>query len=72
MQVAAFPTKDEAHTFMEALRIRGYDVRVWGSESPYRVRIGRYATRAEAGAMAAELRARMISRDAWVTEAEVR
>jgi hypothetical protein len=70
--VAAFPTREAAVTFMESLRARGYDVRVWGGETPFRVRVGRYATRDEASAMAAELRAKMISRDAWVTETEVR
>ena len=72
VQVAAFPTKAAADSFMESLRAKGYDVRVWGTESPFRVRIGRYATRAEATTMAQELRTRMISKDAFVTEAEVR
>jgi hypothetical protein len=57
---------------MEGLKEKGYEVRIWGTVSPFRVRIGRFATRAEASALAAELRAKMISRDAWVTEAEVR
>ena len=72
VQVAAFPTKAAADTFMESLRAKGYDVRTWGTEAPFRVRIGRYATRAEASAIAQELRSRMISRDAFVAEAEVR
>jgi cell division septation protein DedD len=72
VQVAAFPDREEALTFMESLKARGYDVRVWGTENPFRVRIGRFASRDEANALAAELRAKMISRDAWVTEAEVR
>jgi hypothetical protein len=57
---------------METLRARGYDVRVFGTESPFRIRIGRFATRAEATALAKELQTKMISRDAWVVEAEVR
>ena len=52
--------------------MKGYDVRVWGTDAPFRVRIGRYATRAEASAIAQELRTRMISKDAFVAEAEVR
>ena len=72
VQVAAFPTKAAADSFMESLRAKGYDVRTWGTEAPFRVRIGRYATRAEASAIAQELRTRMISRDAFVAEAEVR
>jgi cell division protein FtsN len=72
VQVAAFPTKAAADSFMESLRTKGYDVRVWGTDAPFRVRIGRYATRAEASAIAQELRTRMISKDAFVAEAEVR
>ncbi len=72
VQVAAFPTKAAADTFMESLRAKGYDVRVWGTEYPFRVRIGRFATRAEATTVAQELRTRMIAKDAFVVEAEVR
>ncbi len=72
VQVAAFPTEAAADKFREALAAKGYDVRVWGAEAPFRVRIGRFATRAEATAMAQELRGKMISKDAWVVEAEVR
>src|SRR5688500_18504783 len=72
VQVAAFPTRAAADSFMESIQAKGYDVRVWGTEAPFRVRIGRYATRAEASAVARELRSRMISKDAFVAEAEVR
>ncbi len=72
VQVAAFPTKAAADSFTESLRAKGYDVRVWGTAAPFRVRIGRYATRAEASTIAQELRSRMISKDAFVAEAEVR
>ncbi len=72
VQAAAFPTRAAATTFMETLRAKGYDVRVFGTESPFRIRIGRFATRAEATALAKELQTKMISRDAWVVEAEVR
>jgi cell division protein FtsN len=72
VQVAAFPTRAAADSFRESLAARGYDVRVWGTENPFRVRVGRFATRAEASALAQELRAKMIARDAFVTEAEVR
>ena len=30
--------------FRESLAARGYDVRVWGTEAPFRVRVGRFAT----------------------------
>ena len=72
MQVAAFPTQAAADKFRESLAARGYDVRVWGTEAPFRVRVGRFATRAEATTLAQELRAKMIAKDAWVVEAEVR
>jgi cell division protein FtsN len=72
VQVAAFPTQAAANTFRESLAARGYDVRVWGTEAPFRVRVGRFATRAEAGALAQELRGKMIAKDAYVVEAEVR
>lgn len=72
VQVAAFPTQAAADTFRETLAAKGYDVRVWGSAAPFRVRVGRFATRAEATALAQELRAKMIAKDAWVVEAEVR
>ena len=72
VQVAAFPTRAAADRFMETLQAKGYDVRVWGTEYPFRVRIGRFATRAEAATIAQELRTRMISKDAFVAEAEVR
>jgi cell division septation protein DedD len=72
VQVAAFPTQAAADKFRESLAAMGYDVRIWGTEAPFRVRVGRFATRADANAMAQELRAKMISKDAWVVEAEVR
>ena len=72
VQVAAFPTRAAADSFMESVRARGYDVRVWGTAAPFRVRVGRFATRAEAAVIAQELRTRMISKDAFVAEAEVR
>ena len=72
VQVAAFPTQAAADKFRESLAAKGYDVRVWGTEAPFRVRVGRFATRAEANALAGELRGKMIAKDAWVVEAEVR
>lgn len=72
VQVAAFPTQDAAAKFRESLAAKGYDVRVWGTEAPFRVRVGQFATRAEASALAQELRGKMIAKDAYVVEAEVR
>jgi len=50
VQVAAFGTQAEAAEFAAALRARGYDTRVDGSVAPFRVRFGRYPTRAAAAA----------------------
>ncbi|MBA3853348.1 MAG: hypothetical protein C0503_02975 [Gemmatimonas sp.] len=50
VQIAAFPTADEAATFAAEMRERGYDTRVDGSVAPFRVRFGYYATRGAATA----------------------
>lgn len=50
VQIAAFPTAGEAAAFAAATRTRGYDTRVDGIAAPFRVRFGRYATRAAAAA----------------------
>lgn len=50
VQVAAFPVVDDARAFAEALRARGYDTRVDGIAAPFRVRFGRFETRAAAAA----------------------
>ena len=48
VQVAAYRTEGEAQREAQKLTARGFDARVHGDASPYRVRIGRYATRASA------------------------
>lgn len=54
VQVAAFSTEAEARALVAKLRERGYDARVDGTAAPFRVRFGRFATRAQAAtAMAA-------------------
>lgn len=50
VQIAAFPTAEEAATFAAEIRERGYDTRVDGIAAPFRVRFGRYATRGAAAA----------------------
>lgn len=50
VQVAAWPTMEEAEKFAAAIRARGYDVRVDGTSAPFRVRFGRYPTREAANA----------------------
>jgi cell division septation protein DedD len=72
VQAAAFPSRANAEAFVEALKGRGYEARMVGTASPYRVWIGRFATRQEADRLAAELKARKVSTGAFVVEAEGR
>lgn len=48
VQVAAYDTKAAAQRLATTLRGQGFEARVVGSTKPFRVRVGRYATRAEA------------------------
>ncbi len=50
MQVAAWPTLEEAEKFAADIRARGYEVRIDGTAAPFRVRFGRYPTREAATA----------------------
>lgn len=50
VQAAALNTASEARALAQRLRERGYDARVDGAAAPFRVRFGRYATRAAAAA----------------------
>ena len=50
VQVAAWPTMEEAESFAKDIRARGYDVRIDGTSAPFRVRFGRYPTRDAANA----------------------
>jgi hypothetical protein len=68
VQVAAYSAKREATATATRLRERGFDVRVVGERAPFRVRIGRYPTRA--AAMAALARMRTARVDGIVVEAE--
>lgn len=70
IQVAAYSTRSAAEVLQASLRQRGYDARVVGTTKPFRVRVGFYATRAEADAELQRMRARHMS--AYVTEAEPR
>ena len=56
VQIAAWPTRDEADRFLAAVRAKGYDARIDGEAAPFRVRFGRYATRDAASAAMAEYR----------------
>ncbi len=57
VQVAAYDSKEAAARMAELLVSRGLEARVDGSARPFRVRIGRFATRAEAVKLAQTLRA---------------
>lgn len=67
VQVAAFDTRSEADALAKRLSSRGYTARVVGARSPYRVRVGRYATRERA-----ETARRQVGGQAIVVEAEPR
>lgn len=56
VQVAAYDSREAATRLAELLVSRGIDARVDGTQRPYRVRVGRYATRAEAARMQQALR----------------
>jgi hypothetical protein len=68
VQVAALNVRSEATSLASRLKERGFDVRVVG-QTP-RVRVGRYATRSEAAAALARMRASGVS--GIVVEAEPR
>ena len=66
-QVAAYDSPEDAQRLAKKLSDRGYEARVT-NEKPFRVRIGRYARRAEAVDLVAKLKAAKIT--AIVVEAE--
>jgi hypothetical protein len=70
VQVAAYQRKRDAETLFNRLKARGFPVRVVGTSAPYRVRVGRYATRADA--VAAQGRMRRAKVNGIVVEAESR
>ena len=61
VQVAAYDTRGAAEALASRLRERGYDVRVWGTVAPFRVRIGHYATRSAAERELSALQAKSMS-----------
>jgi len=70
VQVAAYNARQDATALAARLKQRGFDTRVVGDRAPYRVRIGRYATRADANAALARIRASRLT--GMVVEAEPR
>jgi cell division protein FtsN len=68
LQVAAYKTRAEADALVKRLAGRGIEGRVTPANKLYRVRIGHYATRANAVAAQRELRAKKI--ETFVTDHE--
>jgi cell division protein FtsN len=56
VQVAAYDSKEAATRMADLLSSRGLDARVDGKARPFRVRVGRFATRAEAVKLAQQLK----------------
>jgi len=71
VQVAAYQTREAADQLINRLSARGITARVIGSSAPpYRVRIGHYATDAEATAAARELKGKGIEGFVTTTDNE--
>jgi hypothetical protein len=70
VQVAAFPKKRDADALGEVLQQRGFEVRVFGTAPPFRVRVGRYDSREEAAAALGRMKASRVN--GIVVEAEPR
>lgn len=68
VQVAAFPKQRDAEALAQVLSQRGFAARVWGSAPPFRVRVGRYATREDAEGELARMKAARLN--GIVVEAE--
>jgi cell division protein FtsN len=70
VQVAAYQTREAADQLINRLSARGITARVIGSSAPYRVRIGHYATDADATAAARELKGKGIEGFVTTTDNE--
>jgi len=69
VQVAAYNVKSQADAMVAKLRKNGYEARVDGTSAPFRVRIGKYATQAQASAVQRSLKAKQIT--GFVVQAEI-
>ena len=70
VQVAATNTRPSAQTIVNRMAGRGYQARIDGSSAPFRVRVGRYATWAEATRALAAMKAKGI--DGFIATVEAR
>ena len=68
VQIAAYNVKSQADAMVAKLKISGYEARVDGATAPFRVRIGKYATSAQASAVQRSLKAKQI--DGFVVQAD--
>lgn len=69
VQVAAYNVKSQADAMVARLKRSGYEARVDGTVAPFRVRIGKYATQSQAGAVQRSLKAKQLT--GFVVQAEV-
>jgi len=69
VQVAAYQTRQSADQLVARLSERGITARIVGASAPYRVRIGQYASDAEATAAARELKGKGI--EGFVTTTDI-
>ncbi len=69
VQVAAYNVKSQATAMVAKLKKSGYEARVDGTSAPFRVRIGEYATSAQAGAVQRSLKAKQIT--GFVVQADI-
>jgi cell division septation protein DedD len=69
VQVAAYNVKSQAQAMAARLKKNGYEARVSGTAAPFRVRIGHYATQAQATAVMRSLKAKQIN--GFVVKAEL-
>jgi cell division protein FtsN len=60
VQIAAYNVKSQAEAMATGLKKKGYEARVSGTSAPFRVRIGHYATQAQANAVMRSLKAKQI------------
>ena len=61
VQVAAYNVKSQADAMVLKLKKSGYEARVDGTIAPFRVRIGKYDTQAQANAVQRSLKAKQIT-----------
>lgn len=69
VQIAAYNVKSQADAMVTKLKKSGYEARVDGTSAPFRVRIGKYASSAQASAVQRSLKAKQI--DGFVVQAEL-